>query len=31
MEPQKPEDWPRQFEQHVNAGELEAAGQWPRT
>ena len=25
MAPQKPEDWPRQFEQHVNAGELEAA------
>ena len=25
MAPQKPEDWPRQFEQHVNAGELDAA------
>jgi hypothetical protein len=25
MTPEKPEDWPRQFEQHVNAGELDAA------
>lgn len=25
MAPQKPEDWPRRFEQHVNAGELDAA------
>jgi uncharacterized protein (TIGR02246 family) len=25
MSPHKPEDWPRQFEQHLNAGDLEAA------
>ena len=24
MSPHKPEDWPRQFEQHLNAGDLEA-------